>query len=265
MIVPISNIVCDDRIRGISPNTVAALAASISEVGLLNPITVGRLAVVRSGRATEGYMLIGGLHRLEAAKSLGWDEIEATITDLSGPSAVIAECDENLCGTNLTASERALFTRRRKEAYEALHPETRHGSIGNGREKSCQVGDSTPERFTADTAKKTGQSERAVQRDAARGEKIAPDLLNQIAGTKLDTGKTLDELAAVPKEAQPARLIEIAERKVVKPAPAPLNDLETEEQWRSSMMRLWNRAPNEWRENFIEYVQSPVFDSTRAA
>ena len=64
---------------------------------------------------------------------------------------------------------RALFTQRRKEAYEALHPETKHGSPGVSR----QVGDtqerSSESRFTADTAARTGQSERSVQRDATRG------------------------------------------------------------------------------------------------
>jgi hypothetical protein len=97
----------------------------------------------------------------------------------------------SLAGIVVFVSRRALFTRRRKDSYEALHPETRHGSVGNGREKSCQVGDSTPERFTADTAKKTGQSERAIQRDASRGERVSPEVLTQIAGTKLDTGKAL--------------------------------------------------------------------------
>jgi hypothetical protein len=61
---------------------------------------------------------------------------------------------------------------------EALHPETRAGhagaagrwdatansatafvsdtAVGNGREKSCQLGDSTSERFTSDTARAAG-------------------------------------------------------------------------------------------------------------
>ena len=72
----------------------------------------------------------------------------------------------------LTPSERALFTQRRKEAYEALHPETKHGGDhGNqhtGGKPSRQLGD-LPDRFTADTAARTGQSERSVQRDATRG------------------------------------------------------------------------------------------------
>ena len=97
----------------------------------------------------------------------------------------------------IRSAERALFTARRKEAYEALHPETKHGTPGVSR----QVGDTRDrcdtERFTADTARKTGQSERKVQRDAGRGEKIEPAVLTAIAGTALDTGKTLDELASV--------------------------------------------------------------------
>lgn len=260
MLAPISNIVCGDRIRSANPATVSALAASITEVGLLNPLTVSVLPVVRNGRTQDGYMLIGGLHRLEAVKSLGWNEVEVTVSALTGPSAVIAECDENLCGTNLTAAERALFTARRKAAYEALHPETKHGSPTVSR----QVGDtrerSDVSRFTLDTARKTGQSERSVQRDAGRGERVAPEVLSQIKGTKLDTGKMLDELASLPREQQPARVAEITERKAVKPAPAPLNDIETEEQWMTSMMRVWNRGAPTWRERFLETVDRPVFD-----
>jgi ParB family chromosome partitioning protein len=103
----------------------------------------------------------------------------------------------------------ALFTRRRKEAYEALHPETRHGSPTVSRQLGDTQGRSETIRFTADTAKKTGQSERAVQRDASRGERVAPEVLSQIAGTILDTGKTLDELASVPKESQQAKVDEL--------------------------------------------------------
>ena len=51
---------------------------------------------------------------------------------------------------------------------EALHPETKHGTPGVSR----QVGDtherSSESRFTADTAARTGQSERSVQSAPAR-------------------------------------------------------------------------------------------------
>jgi hypothetical protein len=77
-----------------------------------------------------------------------------------------------------------MFTARRKEAYEALHPETKHGAVGNGREKGRQLGDSTSDRFTADTAAKTGESERTVQRNAERGEKIDRKALEFVATLK---------------------------------------------------------------------------------
>lgn len=201
MRAPISNVGVHDRIRIAEPETVRALAESMSVVGLLNPITVSETMVIRDGRAQPGYVLIAGLNRLEAAKSLGWTEIDVHVVPLDGWHAVLAECDENLRGPHLTPSERALFTRKRKEAYEALHPETRHGSPGVSR----QVGDTRErtdcERFTADTATNTGQSERAVQRDAQRGEKIAREVLEEVRGTDLDKGVVLDRLAKAPSPA----------------------------------------------------------------
>ena len=72
----------------------------------------------------------------------------------------------------LTPSERALFTQRRKEAYEALHPETKAHvaqAVGMNRAIGNNVTANLAPTFTADTAARTGQSERSVQRDATRG------------------------------------------------------------------------------------------------
>ncbi len=103
----------------------------------------------------------------------------------------LAECDENLCGTKLSPSERALFTKTRKRLYLALHPETaatRDGGEGRRSQTRRQLGDDTAKRFTADTAANTGKSERVIQRDAERGEKIDERALESIKGTALDNG-----------------------------------------------------------------------------
>lgn len=205
MRAPVTHISLQDRIQQVDPAKVRGLAESMTEIGLLHPIVVNRTTISRQGVLEPGYVLISGAHRLEAAKSLGWTEIDVTLSDLSGWHAILAECDENLCGSHLTPSARALFTRKRKEAYEALHPETRHGATGNGRAESRKLCDST--RFTADTAARTGKSERAVQLDAERGEKIAPEVLQEIQGTDLDKGVVLDRLAKQPSaEAQLAAI-----------------------------------------------------------
>src|SRR5205807_1238738 len=54
--------------------------------------------------------------------------------------------------------------------------------------------------FTKDTMRKTGQSERTVQRDATRSDrvKVLPDIIN----TSLDKGSELDGLAKLPEAEQ---------------------------------------------------------------
>ncbi len=55
-------------------------------------------------------------------------------------------------------AQHAVQTARRKEIYEALHPETAHG----GDRASRQDGDLKSDRFT-DTAARTGRSKRKVR------------------------------------------------------------------------------------------------------
>jgi hypothetical protein len=61
-------------------------------------------------------------------------------------------------------------TRHRKDAYEALYPETKAHVAGAHASNASQGNASAnlAPAFTADTAAKTGQPERAVQRDAER-------------------------------------------------------------------------------------------------
>jgi hypothetical protein len=60
------------------------------------------------------------------------------------------------------------------------HPQ--HDSLG--RRKSAQQ----KQQFSAEAAERTGQSKRAVNMAVSRGEKIAPDVLDAVTGTALDTG-----------------------------------------------------------------------------
>jgi ParB family chromosome partitioning protein len=185
------------RMRATEPAQVEALSQSISEVGLLNPITVYPRKLYDGRILIDGYGLVAGLHRLTAARALGWSEIDANVVTLDDLERQIAECDENLVGPHLSASDRARFIKRRKDAYEALHPETRREATlrqGDGA-PSRQVGETgKPQRFSANTASATGISERAIQRDAERGEKVIGEAIDLVRGTPLDTGAYLDKL-----------------------------------------------------------------------
>jgi ParB family chromosome partitioning protein len=253
------------RLRDLSEATVAALVNSIGDVGLLNPITVYPRKLFRGGNQVDGYGLVAGLHRKTACERLGLVEIEANVLDLSDLECQIAECDENLCAPQLTPADRARFTARRKDAYEALHPEAKHG----GDRKSDQVAKLAARSFAEDQAANTGQSERAVQRDAERGAKVADKALNLVRGTKLDTGTYLDKLKALPVTEQlkvvRADLARPAPaRKVVRIADAPLDDEDAKERQVAALMAAWNKASAEARQEFLERIDVPVMDRSAA-
>jgi len=73
---------------------------------------------------------------------------------------------------SLTPAQEASAIFRRKQIYEALHPETVNGE--NQHTRVRQIGEGSPaDRFTASTAAATGKAERNIQRAAARGEALA--------------------------------------------------------------------------------------------
>lgn len=241
------------RMREVDRDQVKALADSIKEVGLLNPITVYPRKIVYSGQTVDGYGLVAGAHRLEAIKSLGWQEVPAIVVDLDENDRTIAECDENLCGSKLTAAEKAMFTAKRKEAYLAKYPETRNGSNQHTRVRKVCEG-SPADRFTADTAAKTGASERTIQLDAERGEKISNATLALLKGTHLDTGRYLDQLKGLSPEDQIARVkTDLARREPVTTSRKSKIDADVK-----------SRAAKEVAEMMAEHVPGEWWDALKA-
>src|SRR5262245_50338678 len=98
------------RLRPLEPALVETLAASMRETGLLHPIAVRR--------TPEGYHLVLGRHRLEAARQLKWQTIRASIFfDMTADQAALAEVECNLV-SRLTPDEYAYFIASPEEASE---------------------------------------------------------------------------------------------------------------------------------------------------
>jgi len=187
------------RVRKLSRPKVRELADSITEIGLLNPITVCS--------AGSEFTLVAGRHRLEAARLLEWQTIPATVVELSDADRHIAEIDENLIRNDLSDLERAEHLSARKGWYEAKHPETRRG--GDRRSEAARSNGNDFVSFGADTSQKTGRSERAVQQDVQIAQSIPEDIRDAIRDTPLAESKTdLLAIARLPEEAQRAVIAE---------------------------------------------------------
>lgn len=184
--IPIHAVTVPDyRLRSLRPNLVAELARSIEQVGLLNPICV-----------TERGLLVAGRHRLEACRSLGWEEIPHTVVDLDDLTIRLAEVDENLIRADLTALERGEHMVERKRVYELLHPEAPSGRGGD------RGGANETVSFASDTAAKTGASERTVQLDVQVGS-LPPEVRDAIRDTPVaDRKMDLVGLARMGPEEQ---------------------------------------------------------------
>jgi len=154
-----------------------SVARSIAAVGLMNPITLD-----------QNNTLIAGLHRLEAAKLMGWTEIECNIIGMSGLQAGLAEIDENIVRTKLNRQELCEQLLRRKEIYETLHPETRHGMRNGQTAKNANLATLETKSFAEDTAEKTGMSKRTISR------------LLQIANNMTQDAKRIVQASDLPQD-----------------------------------------------------------------
>ena len=184
--------------RQADPEAVQKLADSISKVGLINPITVD-----------QEYTLIAGLHRLEAAKRLGWTEIKCTVSNLEGLQAELAEIDENFVRKDLSDDEFRELLLRRKEIYEALHPETKHGMRNGQTSKDRNLRFLEAKPFAVDTAEKIGVSRATVERQIQTAKNLTPEAKGIIKGNKVSKTDALKlpRLAPVQQKEAAAKLV----------------------------------------------------------
>ena len=202
MQIKISEIKINPGRRDTQQRNVEELARSIAAVGLMNPITV-----------TQDNTLIAGLHRLEAVKLLGWTEIECTVSDADGLQAELAEIDENFVRAGLSHRELGDLLLRRKELYEAIHPETRQGQRNGQTAKNDKLTVLAAKPFSEDTADKLGISKRTVERLVQTAANLTPEAKKTIrdAGDKITKGDAL-KISQLPpdQQAEAAAVLTIA-------------------------------------------------------
>jgi ParB-like chromosome segregation protein Spo0J len=95
----VEHVIVGIRLRPINETAVAALAQSMRRLGQLYPISV-------YCPDDNTFRLVAGLHRLEAAKRIGWDEIDAVFVAGNEIERELQEIAENLHRSELTALER---------------------------------------------------------------------------------------------------------------------------------------------------------------
>jgi hypothetical protein len=172
-----------NRLRPVHEAAVVALAESMQRLGQLNPISV-------YCPDYNTLLLVTGLHRVEAAKRLGWEEIDAVFVTGNEIERELQEIAENLHRSELTALERDTQIGRWAEltAVKASQVETPLG----GRQPS--------EKGVRKVANDLGLDKSDVQR-AVKVASISPEAKRAAHVAGLDENRTA--LLEVAKEATP--------------------------------------------------------------
>ena len=161
--LPIDSIIIGERHRR-DMGDIDSLAASIAEVGLLQPIAV----------TFDGH-LIAGERRLRAVELLGWKTIPYTPIPINLDQIVRGEFAENTCRKDFTLSEavaikRALEPLEKAAAKERQREGGRCGGEGSGKLPEASKGNAADK-----AAKATGMARRTLEKaeaivDAAEAE-----------------------------------------------------------------------------------------------
>lgn len=235
--------------RPLNKEAVAVLAESMNAIGLKTPITVRKTKILRHNVGKDGYEVVSGQHRLEAAKMLGWEEIECFVTEDDYRACRLWEISENLHRAELSQLDRDRLV---NEWCELI-----------GQEVSAQVAQKPqggrPQGGDSEAARQLGLDRDDVRR-ARKVASLSPEAQDAARRVGLEDNRSaLLEAAAKPVDEQAAylelRAQEKQRRKEIKLAPELMSDFEAEERQYAAIVSAWNKAGQAARQRFLrEYA-----------
>ncbi len=266
--IPVSSIFVGERARPVDEEVAAAIAASMADRGLINPLTV-RSTPAANGGATPWTLIAGG-HRLFGAKLNKWEEIDVIVVSADADEAQLIEISENLYRNDLTALDRGVFVAKFRELYEE-----KFGKISRGRPSEKNRNDCgiifTPGREISERIKdRFGFGQRTYEYASRIGLKLHPALRQALRGTDAeDDQKLLLKLASLP-EAKQAGIaaglkIEPDVRKVMeidKPAAPPVD---VQAALLKKLTAAWDEADEQTRYEFLVHAGIDPLDISGTA
>ena len=203
------------RVRGnhrpLVKKKLPVIAESMDAIGLKTPITVRK-----AKKGNGDYVLVAGQHRLEAANSLGWDEIDCMVVAGRKIDRQLWTEAENLHRAGLTALQRAKAIQR----WERLLKERE-----TGEDKILKGGHQPGDKGLSKTAKRLGVTRETVRRSRGLAS-LSPKAEKAAETTGLDRNEfALLKVAKQPTSSgQVKKVHELAKKRKRNPF-LPLNEI----------------------------------------
>ncbi|MBR7651425.1 ParB N-terminal domain-containing protein [Brucella oryzae] len=255
--IPLKDIYIGDRARPVDEDHAVAIAASMADRGLINPITV-RATPAKDGGKTP-YTLVAGGHRYRAAELNQWDEIDVIVVSADAVEAQLMEISENLYRNELTALDRAIFVMKFREIHEEKFGKILRGGDQKSNRNDCGLIFTPGRQLSERVQERFGFGQRTYEYVTRIGKKLHPALRQAVRGTDAENDqKLLLKLAAMPETEQAGiaaalkfepdlkKVLEMD--KPVKPQP----DADTIAL--DALKRAWEKASPDVRALFLDHI-----------
>ena len=246
-----------DRARPVDVEHATAIAGSMVDRGLINPITVRPTPAANGGKTP--FTLVAGGHRLEAARMNGWDEIDALVVSTDAAEAQLIEISENLFRNDLSALDRGVFVVKFREIYEE-----KHGKIMRGGDRKSKANDwplmfAPGKELSERVQERLGIGLSTYKNVTKIGLKLSPLLRAALRGTPAENDqKLLLKLAGMPETEQAAVLgamkVEPDVYKALDILKPEKPQVDADEQSFRALDRAWTNATDAAKRRFLDAI-----------
>lgn len=255
--IDIDQIAIPERLRAVEEEHALAIAQSIIEHGLLNPITVRSTPAANKGKTP--YTLVAGAHRLRAVQINDDSEIEAIVIEADKEEAQLVEIVENVFRNELSVMDRAIFVQSYRDIWEAKFGKVEPGRPHNRINLIQLIGEENKtSTFAEHVADRMGISVPSYKRLNQISQNLTPKLREKLRGTPAaDNQSLLLKLSSQgpTEQAKIAAGLEKADLPTVLAALAPPKPKPTEadkqQAAKASLFAAWEKADAISRSLFI--------------
>ncbi len=253
--IPIASIFVGERARPVDEEHALAIAASMAERGLINPITVRPTPAAKGGKTP--WSLVAGAHRLRGGELNEWTEIDALIVSTDVAEAQLIEISENLFRNELSQLDRGMFVVKFREIAEEKHGKIVRGGNRKSKDHDGPLMFAPGRELSERVQERLGIGATTYKRLSTIGLKLHPGLRAALRGTPAeDDQKLLLKLAGMP-ETEQAGLV--GGLKVEPDIYRVLDAMKPEKPKKpvsllTKLISVWDEADEETRSEFLVHI-----------
>lgn len=236
----VDSIAVGQRLRPLDKAKVQLIADSYRRTGQITPI---ELAYRGPGK----WLLVVGLHRLEAVKVAGGKTIDFFRFEGDADAQELREIEENLARADLTALDRAFAVSR-----WVHHLGVQHRANASDKSIANQSFDQISKRLTARVAERVDLTEHTIYMYLKLAKQLADDH-TKLAGLPIASNRSeLQRLARLEPSKRKPVIAAMTAGKTFQEATAKKAKAESKDQALSALIALWRKTPVAAKRAFVK-------------